>query len=62
MKKFLFYLISLSIAGFACFAVLHWIFKRDFKYALGFTIVMAFFWIVFQLVKEYLGKRKRTIE
>lgn len=59
MKKFLFLFVGLCIAGFTCFALSFWVFKKNFNQALQLSVVLAVAWVVIQLIREYGEIRKK---
>ena len=64
MKKFLLLFIAACIAGFACFSVTYWVFKRGFDHSLQLSIILAVVWLIIQYAREYFEKRRKnkTIE
>ena len=59
MKKFFFLLVAAIIVGFACFAILKWIFKVDYHQSLNLAIVVGATGILIEYIKPLLSNKRQ---
>jgi len=57
VKKFLFFFIGYSIAAFACFALMYWVFDRGMNHSLETTLLVGVSLLVVELIRYFRKKR-----
>ncbi|ANE53020.1 hypothetical protein [Flavisolibacter tropicus] len=59
LKDLFFLLVAGFIVGFACFAIMYWVFRNDYKECLTFAWIAGGAGIIAEYIKPYLPKKRQ---
>lgn len=59
LKELYFLLVAGFIVGFACFAIMYWVFRMEYKASLSTAWTVGIIGVVADYIKPYLPKKRQ---
>jgi hypothetical protein len=59
LKDLFFLLVAGALVGFACFAIMYWVFRLDYKESMATAWTVGIIGVVTDYIKPYFSKKRQ---